>query len=248
MLRAAGAEVADRERRHPGDDPRRAAGAPGHGRAGASGSSRARSPCPGDFSSAAFFIVAAAARPRQRGAARGRRDQPGPDRPARDPDPDGRRGRGGRDGGRGARAGGDDRRPLGAAARRPGSARARCRWRSTSCRWSRWPACFAEGETVVTGAEELRHKESDRIATVVERPARARAPRSRRPSDGFAVAAAAACAAGRSTPRGDHRLAMLGAVAGLASRRGRRGARASRPPRSATRASSADLRRPAGGG
>ena len=29
-------------------------------------------------------------------------------------------------------------------------------------------ACFADGETVVTGAEELRHKESDRIATVVD--------------------------------------------------------------------------------
>ena len=28
--------------------------------------------------------------------------------------------------------------------------------------------CFAEGETVVGGAEELRHKESDRIAGVVE--------------------------------------------------------------------------------
>ena len=28
--------------------------------------------------------------------------------------------------------------------------------------------CFAEGETVVSGAAELRHKESDRIAAVVE--------------------------------------------------------------------------------
>ena len=28
--------------------------------------------------------------------------------------------------------------------------------------------CFAEGETVVVGAEELRHKESDRIAGVVD--------------------------------------------------------------------------------
>ena len=28
--------------------------------------------------------------------------------------------------------------------------------------------CFAEGETVVTGAQELRLKESDRIATVVD--------------------------------------------------------------------------------
>ena len=33
MLRAAGADGEDRERRHAGDDPRRAAGAPGHGRA-----------------------------------------------------------------------------------------------------------------------------------------------------------------------------------------------------------------------
>src|SRR5207249_1956230 len=29
-------------------------------------------------------------------------------------------------------------------------------------------ACFAEGETIVSGAAELRHKESDRIAAVVE--------------------------------------------------------------------------------
>src|SRR3712207_2845690 len=28
--------------------------------------------------------------------------------------------------------------------------------------------CFAEGQTIVTGAEELRFKESDRIATVVD--------------------------------------------------------------------------------
>ena len=32
--------------------------------------------------------------------------------------------------------------------------------------------CFAEGETVVEGAQELRLKESDRIATVVDGPAR----------------------------------------------------------------------------
>ena len=42
---------------------------------------------PGDFSSAAFFLVAALLVARQRGPARGRRDQPGPDRPARDPRP-----------------------------------------------------------------------------------------------------------------------------------------------------------------
>ena len=79
--------------------------------------------------------------------------------------------------------------------------------------------CFAEGETVVTGAEELRHKESDRIAAVVDglrgarrrdRGARGRlrGARHRRP------------ARRRLDARGDHRLAMLGAVAGLASRDG----------------------------
>ena len=79
--------------------------------------------------------------------------------------------------------------------------------------------CFAEGETVVRGAQELRVKESDRIAGVVE-GLRGLGAEIEATEDGFAVPAAAACAAARSTPSGDHRMAMMGAVAGLASQEG----------------------------
>jgi 3-phosphoshikimate 1-carboxyvinyltransferase len=78
---------------------------------------------------------------------------------------------------------------------------------------------FAEGETVVTGAEELRHKESDRIAGVVEGLAGLGAQIEGRP-DGFAVQGTRRLPGGRLDARGDHRLAMLGAIAGLASDKG----------------------------
>jgi 3-phosphoshikimate 1-carboxyvinyltransferase len=79
--------------------------------------------------------------------------------------------------------------------------------------------CFATGETVVAGAEELRHKESDRIAGVVEGLAGLGAEIEGRP-DGFAVQGTGELRGGRLDARGDHRLAMLGAIAGLASREG----------------------------
>lgn len=79
--------------------------------------------------------------------------------------------------------------------------------------------CFAEGETVVEGAEELRHKESDRIAGVVEGLAGLGAEIEAR-SDGFAIRGTGELRGGRLDARGDHRLAMLGAIAGLASREG----------------------------
>ena len=78
---------------------------------------------------------------------------------------------------------------------------------------------FAEGETVVSGAEELRHKESDRIATVVEGLAGLGADIEARP-DGFVVRGTGELRGGTIDAAGDHRLAMLGAVAGLASREG----------------------------
>ena len=79
--------------------------------------------------------------------------------------------------------------------------------------------CFAEGTTVVSGAEELRHKESDRIATVVE-GLRALGAEIEATEDGFAVTGTGGLRGGRLEARGDHRLAMLGAIAGLASRDG----------------------------
>jgi 3-phosphoshikimate 1-carboxyvinyltransferase len=79
--------------------------------------------------------------------------------------------------------------------------------------------CFAEGETVVRGAQELRFKESDRIATVVE-GLRGLGATIEATEDGFAVIGGGGLRGGRITSHGDHRLAMLGAVAGLASREG----------------------------
>lgn len=80
-------------------------------------------------------------------------------------------------------------------------------------------ACFAEGETVVAGASELRRKESDRINVVVHGLAGLGAEIEARP-DGFAVKGAGGLRGGRLDARGDHRMAMLGAVAGVASREG----------------------------
>jgi 3-phosphoshikimate 1-carboxyvinyltransferase len=79
--------------------------------------------------------------------------------------------------------------------------------------------CFAEGTTVVSGAEELRHKESDRIATVVEGLGGIGAD-IEATEDGFVVNGTGRLAGGRLNAHGDHRLAMLGAIAGLASREG----------------------------
>lgn len=80
-------------------------------------------------------------------------------------------------------------------------------------------ACFAEGETVLSGAQELRHKESDRIATVVE-GLRAIGAEIEAAGDGFAVVGTGGLRGGTLDAVGDHRLAMLGAVAGVASKDG----------------------------
>jgi 3-phosphoshikimate 1-carboxyvinyltransferase len=79
--------------------------------------------------------------------------------------------------------------------------------------------CFAEGETVVRGAHELRLKESDRIATVVE-GLRGLGAEIEATEDGFAVQGTGGLRGGAIASHGDHRIAMLGAVAGLASREG----------------------------
>jgi 3-phosphoshikimate 1-carboxyvinyltransferase len=79
--------------------------------------------------------------------------------------------------------------------------------------------CFAEGETVVRGAAELRVKESDRIATVVD-GLRGLGADIEALEDGFVVRGTGGLRGGRIDAHGDHRLALLGAVAGLASRDG----------------------------
>ena len=76
-----------------------------------------------------------------------------------------------------------------------------------------------KGETVVRGAGELRLKESDRIATVVE-GLRGLGGELEATEDGFVVQGTGGLRGGALEAHGDHRLAMLGAVAGLASREG----------------------------
>ena len=76
---------------------------------------------------------------------------------------------------------------------------------------------YAEGETVVRGAEELRLKESDRIAGVVDGLGGLGADIEGTP-DGFVVRGdGSPLRGGTIDAMGDHRMAMLGAVAGLAS-------------------------------
>ncbi len=81
-------------------------------------------------------------------------------------------------------------------------------------------ACHARGETVVQGAEELRAKESNRIEAVVEDLRRV-GGHIRATHDGFRIRGVPArLRGGVVDSRGDHRLAMLGAVVGVASREG----------------------------
>jgi 3-phosphoshikimate 1-carboxyvinyltransferase len=80
-------------------------------------------------------------------------------------------------------------------------------------------AAFAEGRTSVHGAEELRRKESDRIATVVA-GLRGLGARIEAAPDGFMIEGTGGLAGGHIDAGGDHRIAMLGAIAGLASREG----------------------------
>jgi 3-phosphoshikimate 1-carboxyvinyltransferase len=81
-------------------------------------------------------------------------------------------------------------------------------------------ASHARGETVVRGAGELRAKESNRIETVVEELRRV-GGHVRATRDGFRVKGVPSrLRGGKIDSHGDHRLAMLGAVVGVASREG----------------------------
>jgi len=81
-------------------------------------------------------------------------------------------------------------------------------------------AGMARGETVVTGAGELRVKETDRIETVTT-SLKGLGVRITAGDDGFRVRGVPTRPKGGGVDSfGDHRLAMLGAVAGLVSREG----------------------------
>lgn len=80
-------------------------------------------------------------------------------------------------------------------------------------------ACFAEGETVIADAGELRRKESDRITVVVD-ALRDLGAEIEATADGMIVNGTGALRGGTVNSHGDHRIAMLGAIAGIASRHG----------------------------
>jgi 3-phosphoshikimate 1-carboxyvinyltransferase len=80
-------------------------------------------------------------------------------------------------------------------------------------------ACFAEGTTTIRDAEELRRKESDRIETVTT-ALRALGGQVEPTADGMVIEGTGGLVGGTIDSHGDHRIAMLGAVAGLASRDG----------------------------
>ena len=81
-------------------------------------------------------------------------------------------------------------------------------------------AVHARGDSVLTGAAELRAKETDRIEAVVD-GLRSLGAHIRATPDGFKVRGVPTRLRGGSIDaRGDHRIAMLGAVAGLVSREG----------------------------
>jgi 3-phosphoshikimate 1-carboxyvinyltransferase len=80
-------------------------------------------------------------------------------------------------------------------------------------------ACFAEGTTTIRDAAELRRKESDRIATV-SAALNALGGEVEATADGMVITGSGGLRGGTIDSHGDHRIAMLGAVAGLASREG----------------------------
>ncbi|MCL2796671.1 MAG: 3-phosphoshikimate 1-carboxyvinyltransferase [Firmicutes bacterium] len=81
-------------------------------------------------------------------------------------------------------------------------------------------ACMIEGESVITGAEELKVKESNRIDTVVDNLKKMGADIEARP-DGMVIRGKGYLAGGAEIdPQGDHRIAMSMAVAGALSQNG----------------------------
>ena len=81
-------------------------------------------------------------------------------------------------------------------------------------------AVHARGKSVIRGAQELRVKETDRIEAVTDGLRSFGAHVTSKP-DGWEInGVPTRLKGGRIDARGDHRIAMLGAVAGLASREG----------------------------
>lgn len=77
-------------------------------------------------------------------------------------------------------------------------------------------AAFAHGPTMVSEAEELRYKESDRIGALCQELSRIGVDAQEAP-DGFIIQGGYPVHGGSAVSHGDHRLAMALAVAGLAT-------------------------------
>ena len=219
MLRAAGAAVRTETAGTPVTIHGELPATPGHGRARRAAGARLDQR-PRRLLLGRLLHRRGAARARQRGAARGGRHQPDRIGLLGILDADGRGGRGDR----------DARRRQRAARRRSSPARGRCR--ATRVGGGEVPlaidelplvalaGCFAEGETVVSrgrgAAPQGVGPDRDR-----GRGARRRSgPTIEATEDGFAVEGTGGLRGGALDAAGDHRLAMLGAVAGLASREG----------------------------
>lgn len=80
-------------------------------------------------------------------------------------------------------------------------------------------ACFAEGETTISDAGELRRKESDRIASVAA-ALRGLGAEIAESDDGMVIHGTGSLRGGEVFSEGDHRIAMLGAIGGIASKQG----------------------------
>ena len=77
-------------------------------------------------------------------------------------------------------------------------------------------AAFARGETRIEGLDELRHKESDRLA-LMERGLSACGVDARADGDALVVQGGAVRGAAEIVTEGDHRIAMSHMVLGLAA-------------------------------
>lgn len=80
-------------------------------------------------------------------------------------------------------------------------------------------ACFAQGETVIRDAAELRVKETDRIRTVAE-GLKALGGKVEEFPDGLRIQGQPSLRGGQANSQGDHRLAMAWAIAGMLSQEG----------------------------
>lgn len=77
-------------------------------------------------------------------------------------------------------------------------------------------ATAAEGRTVISGARELRHKESDRIRSTVE-GLRGMGAMIEESAEGMVIEGPVSLSGAKVSSKGDHRIGMMLAVAGLAA-------------------------------